>query len=90
MVAPDPIPDPSMPVVRTVGWSPKMVASTAVATVIGIVVAILNALQANPNLLGQLPTPVQSLLLVIIPPILAGFAAYQAPPGNITLTSSGS
>jgi hypothetical protein len=77
--------DPShiAPVVKTVGWSPKMVASTVVTTVIGIVVAILNALQADPSLFGDLPTPVQSLILVVIPPILAGFAAYQASPGNV-------
>jgi hypothetical protein len=80
-------PDHAAPAVKTVGWSPKMVTATAVTTVIGIVVAILNALQADPALFGDLPTPVQSLLLVIIPPILAGFATYQASPGNVTVSA---
>lgn len=85
MVSPTPA-----PVVKTVGWSPKMVAATAVTTVIGIVVAILNALQADPSLFGDLPTPVQSLILVVIPPILAGFASYQASAGNVVVSNNGS
>lgn len=81
------VPDHAAPSVKTVGWSPKMVTATAVTTLIGIVVAILNALQADPSLFGDLPTPVQSLLLVVIPPILAGFATYQASPGAVTISA---
>lgn len=81
-------PDHAVPVVQTVGASPKMIAATAVSTLVGIVVAVLNALQANPNLFGTLPTAVQSLILVVVPPLLTGFAAYQASPGNVTLRRS--
>lgn len=82
----DPTHSAPTPVVKTEGYSPKMLAATAVSTLVGIVVAVLNALQENPNLLGTLPVPVQSLLLVVIPPILAGFAAYQASPGSVSVT----
>lgn len=88
---PDPtpgFPDHAAPVARTEGVSPKMVAATVTTTVIGIVVAVLNALQSDPSLLGGLPTVVQSLLLVLIPPLLAGLATYQASPGNITVNRS--
>jgi hypothetical protein len=73
------------PVVKTVGTSPKMIAATAVTTLVGIVVAILNALQADPNLFGELPVVWQSVILVVIPPLLAGFATYQASPGTVSI-----
>jgi hypothetical protein len=76
-------PDHAQPTMTTVGASPKMIAATAVSTLVGIVVALLNALQANPNLFGDLPTPVQSLILVVVPPLLTGFAAYTASPGSV-------
>lgn len=87
---PDPTPgypDHAAPTVQTVGVSPKMVAATVTTTVIGIVIAVLNALQADPSLLGGLPTVAQSLLLVLVPPLLAGLATYQAGPGNVTISN---
>lgn len=77
------VPDHATSTTQTIGWSPKMVAATAATTLVGIVVAILNALQENPSLFGALPTWLQSLLLVVIPPLLAGFASYQASPGTV-------
>jgi len=82
----DPTPgfaDHAAPAAKTVGWSPKMLAATAATTLVGIVVAILNALQEDPAMFGALPTWLQSLLLVVIPPLLAGFASYQAGPGEV-------
>jgi hypothetical protein len=82
------VPDHAAPTVETVGWSPKMITATAVTTVVGIVVAVLNALQADPSMFGDLPTELQSLILVIIPPILTGIATYSASPGNVTVKRS--
>lgn len=79
------VPDHAAPTVKTVGWSPKMIAATAATTLVGVVVALLNALQADPSLFGDLPTWAQSLLLVVIPPVLAGFASYSAGPGEVTV-----
>jgi hypothetical protein len=87
----DPTPgfaDHAAPSVQTVGWSPKMITATVMTTLLGIVVAILNALQADPDLFGDLPTELQSLLLVVIPPILTGIATYTAAPGNVTVKRS--
>jgi hypothetical protein len=84
MVDPTPgFPDHAAPATKTVGWSPKMLAATATTTLVGIVVALLNALQADPSLFGDTPTWLQSLLLIVIPPLLAGFASYQASPGAV-------
>lgn len=89
-----PTPEPSsghsapVPVVTTVGTSPKMLAATAVTTLVGIVVALLNALQADASLLGGLHPVAQFIIITAIPPLLAGFAAYQAGPGTVTISSN--
>ena len=77
------MPDHAAPPLKTDGVSPKMIAATAAATVIGVVVALLNSLQENPTLLGTMPTWLQALVLIVIPPVLAGITAFQAPPGNV-------
>lgn len=80
-------PGHSVPVVKTEGFSPKMVAATVASALVGVVVAVLNALQENPTLLGGLPVWAQSLVLIVIPPLLAGLAAFQASPGTVTMRS---
>jgi hypothetical protein len=85
----EPVPDHSATVVaRTEGLSPKMVATTAATTLVGIVVALLNALQADASMLGGLNPVLQFIILTAIPPILAGFAAYQASPGTVKVERS--
>jgi hypothetical protein len=79
-------PDHATPAVKTVGLSPKMIAPTVVTTVVGVVVALLNALQADASMLGGLNPVLQFIILTAIPPVLAGFAAYQASPGNISVS----
>lgn len=74
--------------VKTVGLSPKMIAPTVVTTAVGIAVALLNALQADATMLGGLHPVLQFVILTSIPPILAGFAAYQASPGNVTVSAA--
>lgn len=73
------------PVITTVGLSPKMVWSTAGTTLVMVVVAVLNAVQADPALLGGLPIWLQSLILIVIPPALVGFVGYQANPGGVAI-----
>jgi uncharacterized membrane protein len=69
--------------VETVGYSPKMLVATVMAGLLGIVVAVLNSVQEHPELLGSLPVPVQSALIALVPPVLAGIAAYRAGPGSV-------
>jgi hypothetical protein len=57
----------------------KTIVGLLVAAAIGLVVAILNAVQDSPGILGALPTWLQSLLLVAIPIVLQWIAQYQAP-----------
>lgn len=58
---------------------PKVVATTLGTTIVMVAVAILNAVQSSPGLLGSLPTPVQTVILVVIPSVLVFLAGYQTP-----------
>lgn len=73
---------------ETVGVSPKAVAATAVSTVLGIVLAVLNLLQEDPSLLGALPPVLQALILAAVPPLLVGFTTYRAAVGAVALRSA--
>lgn len=77
-------PDHAAPVPTTNGLSPKAVAATVVSGVVGIVVALLNGVQENPDMLGTLPTWAQSLILLLVPPVVTFLAAYQAKPGDVS------
>lgn len=77
------VPDHAAPATRTVGLSPKAIASTVVAALVGVVVTVLNAVSDNPDLLGGLPVTVQSLILLLVPPVITWLAAYQASPGTV-------
>lgn len=59
----------------------KVIASTLVAVVAGVVVAILNGVLANNSLLGGLPPVAQAVILLAVPPVL-NFAAGYATPSN--------
>jgi hypothetical protein len=91
MVDPTPgVPDHAVPAAKTEGVSPKAIAATVVGALVGVIVTTLNAMQAQPDLLGTLPTFWQSAILLVIPPVLTFLAAYQAGPGSITLGRDGS
>lgn len=77
------VPDHAPPTAKTVGLSPKAIAGTTVAALVGVVVTILNAVQENPDLLGALPTWAQSLILLLVPPLIVWLATYQASPGTV-------
>lgn len=56
----------------------KVKAATLGATFVGIVLAILNAVQDNPELLGVLPVWLQSLLLAVVPGLIVFTSGYSA------------
>jgi hypothetical protein len=68
---------------ETVGTSPKAIASGLSGLVIGVLVAVLDAVQGNVELLGGLPEWVQVVLLAAIPAVIAYASAYVAPPGEV-------
>lgn len=74
------------PVPLTNGLSPKMVASTAVTTLISIALALLNLLQTNSAMLAGVPSFWQFVILAVIPPLVVGFSAYKASPGDVSNT----
>ncbi len=76
-----------LPKLVTDGLSPKVLISTVLATLLGIAVAVLNHVQANPALIGSLPPWAQWVLLVSIPPLLVGLAGYQAPAIGVVVAT---
>ncbi|MFD7860984.1 holin [Streptomyces sp. NPDC059783] len=56
----------------------KVKASAAVTFLVGLAVAVLNAVEADSTLLGPLPSWLQAPLLALVPAALAGLAGYQA------------
>jgi hypothetical protein len=76
-----------VPATETVGYSPKFVWSTTVATVVGVLLAIITWVTGNVELLGL--SPVWSgLLLAILIPVSVGVTAFQAPPGVVVNKNS--
>jgi hypothetical protein len=73
--------------VQTVGTSPKAVLATAASTVLGIVLALLNALNtsAGAGLLGGLNPTVQAIILFAVPPLIVGVTTYMAAVGRVAL-----
>jgi uncharacterized RDD family membrane protein YckC len=80
-------PDHAAPAVKTEGVSPKAIAAGVVGALVGVIVTVLNAMQAQPDLLGSLPTFWQSAILLVIPPVVSFLAAYQASPGTVSMGS---
>jgi hypothetical protein len=71
---------------ETVGTSPKALASGLSGLGIGVLVAVLDALQGDISLLGDLPPVVSTILLATIPAVIAYASAYAAPPGEVRET----
>lgn len=57
----------------------KVSASTAMATVVGALITILNSAVGNNQLMGALPSWLQSLLTLVGPPLAVFFAGFYAP-----------
>lgn len=56
----------------------KVTAATAMTFVVGVAVAVLNAIAADSSLLGPLPSWLQAPVLALVPSALAFLAGYQA------------
>lgn len=56
----------------------KVMAATAAALTVGVVIAVLNAIVADASLLGPLPTWLQSVILAVAPPVLTFLSGWQA------------
>lgn len=61
----------------------KVIASTAVALMASIFYAIVNAVQAQPDILNGLPPWLRFLLIAALPPLLAFLAGYQIPSNRV-------
>lgn len=61
----------------------KVVASSLVALVVSVVVAALNAVQADSALLGGLPPWAQALILAVAPPLATFLAGYAKTSNRV-------
>ncbi len=57
----------------------KVKASAVAAFVVGAVLAALNAVRDNPDLLGPLPTWAQTLIIALAPALITFLGGYAAP-----------
>ena len=57
----------------------KVRAATVVATVVGLVVTVLNAVGTNSALLGSTPAWLQSIVILLAPPLAVFLTAWAAP-----------
>lgn len=57
----------------------KVKASTTVATLVGVLVTVLNTTVGNHQLMGSLPAWLQSLLTLFGPPLATFMAGWYAP-----------
>ncbi|MFJ9029801.1 holin [Streptomyces sp. NPDC102274] len=62
----------------------KVKAASAASFLVGIVIALLNAIAADSSLLGPLPAWAQAVILPLIPTALTFLAGYQAKPAPRT------
>lgn len=56
----------------------KVTAATIAATIVGILVTVLNAAEADASLLGGLPAWVQHAVTLIAPPLATFWAGWRA------------
>jgi len=55
----------------------KVYAATGATTAVGVVIAVLNDVEANHQLLGSLPEAAQTAILAVIPGVLTFAAAWK-------------
>jgi hypothetical protein len=58
---------------------PKVRNATIASTAVGVAIAVLNALVAHSELLGSLPTWLQTVFAVVVPPLVTFLAGYRTP-----------
>lgn len=57
----------------------KVIAATAASAAVGVVVAVLNAVGADPGLLGGIPAVAEFVIVALVPPVVAFLGGYAAP-----------
>jgi hypothetical protein len=66
----------------------KVIASTAATFAVSIVLAVLNAVENNHDLLGSTPSVLQTILIIIVPTIATFLSGYMARHTSRGPTSS--
>ncbi len=56
----------------------KVKAATSAATLVGLVIAVLNWAVGDSSLLGSFPSWAQALVVLIVPPLITFLSGYQA------------
>lgn len=71
----------------TAGASPKAVLATAATTALSMILAVLNLVNTaeGAHLLGGLHPIAQTLLIVMVPPLVVGITTYRAAVGRVAL-----
>jgi hypothetical protein len=57
----------------------KTIVQTVVVALLSALISVLNAVQDNPALLGNIPTWAQTVILLVMPTVLAYLAGYVTP-----------
>lgn len=80
MTLPAPEPTPISHAAPAISWKIelKVIASTAAAFAVSIVVAVLNVVQDNHALLGSISSPLQFILLAAIPTAVTFMSGFLA------------
>ena len=61
----------------------KVTVATVVAGLLGGVLAVLNAIAANPGLIAGLPKAWQSVIFIAVPLVLVFAAGYMVPSNRV-------
>lgn len=64
----------------------KVIFAAVLTLLASVTLAILNAVNANPALLGGLPAWLQFLIITVVPPVLAFLGGYLKPSSTSTVS----
>lgn len=56
----------------------KVIASTFASAAIGTTIAVLNDVETHNDMLGDLPAPVQAIVLIVIPTVITFMTGWTA------------
>jgi hypothetical protein len=78
MTIPTPVPAPDHRASTAWKIEAKVIASTTATFAVSLVLAVLNAVQGNHDLLGSMPTALQTVILLIVPTAITFLGGYLA------------
>lgn len=61
----------------------KVIAATAVPLLASVAYAVINAVQAQPDILGGLPPWLRFIIIASLVPLAAFFSGYQMPSNRV-------